>query len=143
MTGNGTNEIIEKPFDSLLQKYQKGLEESMKGSEIVFDSVDLLHYKCYKIILNRGGSYINSPKWQKNKKATISPKNNDNQCFQYSVTNSINHKNIVKDPQRISKIMPFIDQYNWEEINFLSHKKDWKKFESNNKTIPLSVLFVP
>ena len=76
------------------------------------------------------------------KKATINPKNND-KCFQYSVTVALNHKDIVKDPQRISKIMPFTDQYNWKEINFLSHKKDWKKFESNNKTIALSILFVP
>ena len=29
----------------------------------------------------------------------------------------------------MSKIKPFIDQYNWKEIDFLSHSKDWKKFE--------------
>ena len=45
MIGDETNEIIEEIFDSLLQKYQNGLEESMKGSEFVFDSVDLLYYK--------------------------------------------------------------------------------------------------
>ena len=55
----------------------------------------------------------------------------------------MNHKNIVKDLQRISKIKPFIDQYNWKEIRFPSHKKDWKKFETNNKTIALNVLYVP
>ena len=35
-----------------------------------------------------------------------------------------------------------MDQYNWKEINFLSHKEDWKKFESNNKSIALNILFV-
>ena len=49
MIGNETDEIIEKLLDSLLQKYQKGLEESMKSSNFVFDRVDLLHYKCHKI----------------------------------------------------------------------------------------------
>ena len=34
----------------------------MKGSEFFFDSVDLLHYKCHKISLNRGGSYRGYPK---------------------------------------------------------------------------------
>ena len=63
MICNETDEIIEKLFDSLLQKYQKCLEESMKGSELVFDSVDLLHYKLHKISLDRSGSYIGSPKW--------------------------------------------------------------------------------
>ena len=48
-----------------------------------------------------------------------------------------NHKNIVKDPQRIQKIRSFIDQNNWKEISFPSNKKDWKKFEANNKTIAL------
>ena len=41
MMGNETDEIIEKLFESLLQNYQKNLEESMRGSEFVFDSIDL------------------------------------------------------------------------------------------------------
>ena len=49
----------------------------MKGSEFIFDSVDFWYYKFHKISLNGGGSYIDSPKWLKNKKATINPKNND------------------------------------------------------------------
>ena len=36
--------------------------------------------------------------------------------------------------------MPDIDQYNWKEIDFPSHKKDWKKFELNNKSIALNIL---
>ena len=48
MIGNETDEIIEELFESLLQKYPKKLEKSMKGSEFVFDSVDLLCYKLHK-----------------------------------------------------------------------------------------------
>ena len=76
MMGNETNEIIEELFESLLQRYQEGLEEKLKKSEFVFDSVFLLHYNLHKISLNRGGSCIDSPKWLKNKKATIDPQNN-------------------------------------------------------------------
>ena len=108
MIGNETNEVIEELFDSLLQKYQKGLEESMKGSELIFDSVDLLYYEFLKISLNRGGSYIDSPNWLKNKKATINPKNNNDKCFKYAITGALNHKSIVKDQQEISKIKLFI-----------------------------------
>ena len=50
----------------------------MKGSEFVFDYkyvehnyVQLLYYKCHKINSNRGGSYIDSPDWTRNKKGTI------------------------------------------------------------------------
>ena len=75
MMSSETNEIIEELSESLLQKYQEGLEESMDGSHFTSDSVDVLYYNLNKISLNRGGLYIDSPKWLKNKKATINPKN--------------------------------------------------------------------
>ena len=140
MTGNDTHEIIEEFLEPFLQKYQQGLEEKMRESEFVFDSVDLLHYDLTKISLNWGGSYIDSPEWLKNKKATINPKNNDNKCFQYAQTVALNCEQIKKNPQRISNIKPFIDQYNWKEIDFPSHKKDRKNFELNNKSIALNIL---
>ena len=88
--GNVTDEIIEELFESLLQKYQERLEEKMRGSEFVFDSVDLLYYNLHKISLNGDGSYIDSPKWLKKKKATINPKNNDDKCFQHALTVALN-----------------------------------------------------
>ena len=42
----------------------------------------------------------------------------------------------------MSNIKPFIDQYDWKEINFLSNNKDWNEFEKNNKTIALKILYV-
>ena len=54
-------------FDSLLQRHQEGLEESVEGIEFVFD--ELLHYKYHKIRLSCSRSYIDSPKWLKNKKS--------------------------------------------------------------------------
>ena len=74
MIGSETNEIIEDLFKSLLQRYQKGLEESMDGSYFTFDSVDALYYDLNKVSLNRGESYADSPEWLKNKKATINQK---------------------------------------------------------------------
>ena len=82
MIGNEAAEIIRKLFETLFQRYQKGLEESMRGSEFVFDGINLLCYKLHKISLYRGGLYIDYPEWLKNKKATINSKNNDDKCFQ-------------------------------------------------------------
>ena len=48
MMGNETDKIIKKLLESLFQIYQEGLEESVKGSEFVFDSVHLLHYRLHK-----------------------------------------------------------------------------------------------
>ena len=61
MMGSETDEIIKELSKSLLQRYQEGLEESMKGSEFIFDSVDVLYYNLNKVSLNRGGSCIDSP----------------------------------------------------------------------------------
>ena len=83
MMGSETDDITDELFESLLQKYQEGLEESMRGSEFIRDSVDLLCHHLQKIGLKRGASYIDSPEWLENKKATINPKNNDDNCFQY------------------------------------------------------------
>ena len=52
-------------------------------------------------------------------------------------------KKIKKHLQGISQIKPFIDQYNWKDVDFPSHSKDWKKFGSNNKSIALNILYVP
>ena len=81
MIGNETDKIISELFESLLQRYWKNLEEKIKGSGFVFNSVDLLSGKLHKISLNRGELYIDSPEWLKNKKTTINPKNNDDKCF--------------------------------------------------------------
>ena len=86
---------------------------------------------------------MDSLKWLKNKRATINSKNNDNKSFQYALTVALNYQNIKNNPERISKIKHFIDQYNSKEISFPSPKKDWEKFELNNKSIALNVLFVP
>ena len=64
---------------------KKDKKKKMRGSEFLFDSFDLLHYNLHKISLNRDGSYIDFPKWLKNKNATINLKNNDDKCFQYAI----------------------------------------------------------
>ena len=56
---------------------------------------------------------------------------------------ALSHEQIKKDPQRITKIMAFIDQYNLKEIDFPSNKNDWKKFELINKSVALEILYVP
>ena len=67
----------------------------MRGSEFVYDSVDVSYYNLNKVSLSRGGSYIDSPKWLKNKKTTINPQNKkDDKCFQYAITVALNHEQI-------------------------------------------------
>ena len=143
LMGNETNDINIELFKSFLGNYQKEKQIMREGSDFMFESVELLDYHLHKISLKRGKPYIKSPEWLINKRATINPKNKDNKCFQYSITVALNHQSIENHPKRISSIKPFIDQYYWEGMDFPSGIKDWKKFEQNNKTIALNILFVP
>ena len=59
-------------------------------------------------------------------------------CFSRCIKLSKHEKN----PQRIPKIKPFIDQYDWKEIDFPAEESNWKKFELNNEIISLNILFV-
>ena len=78
----------------------------------------------------------------KKKKATINRINKkDNKCFQYAVTVTLNHEEIKKDPQTITKIKPFINKYSCEKTNFPSEKDDGKNLRKNNVTIALNVLY--
>ena len=72
----------------------------MKGREFVFHYFHLVCYKYDKTNLNCGGSYIDS----------INKRNN--KCFQYAVTVVLNHEEMEKYLQRITKIKPFMNRYN-------------------------------
>ena len=142
-SGNETDDIIKRLPNSFLNNQQQAETVLREGSGFVFGSVDLLSYTFHKTTLKRGKSYIKSPEWLRNKRATINPKNKDNKCFQYSITVALNHQNIENHPERIPNIKPFINQYKWEGIDFPAGIKDWKKFERNNKTIAINTSFIP
>ena len=60
--------VIQELFESLLSRYQSGLEGSVKGSNFIFDCVNLLHCKWHKTNLKRNGSDIDFPDWIKTQK---------------------------------------------------------------------------
>ena len=96
MQGNDTYDIIKEIFESFLNNYQKELK-SIKESDFVFESVDRLDYKLHRVRLKRGGSYIKFPKWLENKKATINPKNeNDDECFRWPIIFALHYNDIMK-----------------------------------------------
>ena len=55
------SDVIETLFKPLCSKYQDRLETSMKGSDFIFDSVQLMYYKCHEVNFKRGSSFIDSP----------------------------------------------------------------------------------
>ena len=142
MSGDDTNEIIKLLFESFLQRFEENLQNKMRGLEFEFDGINFFYYSFNKTSIYRGGTYIDSPKWLKDKKSRINPKNNDDKCFQYAVTLALNLDNIDNHPERISKIKPFIDQYIWKDIDFPPINKDWRKLELKSN-IALNILYIP
>ena len=90
----------------------------MRVIDFIFDCVNLLYYKCYKINFKRGSSYIDSS--DRIKKSIINHKNNYHKCFQYAATTALNFDEIKKGPQRVLNIKPFINNFNWEGMNYPS-----------------------
>ena len=78
--------------------------------------------------------------WLRGKKEAII--NNDN-SLQNALNDTLNYQTTETNPERISKLKPYINRYNWEGIEFPAGPKDWKKFERNNKANVLNTLFIP
>ena len=113
-------EVAEELFDSVKNRYQNNLE-LMKGSQFAFEYFHLLYYECHKINPDCGRPYIDSPDWMKNKKSNKKDKK-DNKCFQYVQTVALNHAEIGKNSEIITKFKPSINKYNWEGMHFPSEK---------------------
>ena len=74
--GNDTEDIIDKLFDTILQKFQEVRETpNERGSEFIHENVGLLYYYFHKTDMKRIGSYIMPHKWLRSKGVTINPKN--------------------------------------------------------------------
>ena len=96
MSGSETDDIIRDLFESFLDNYPEELK-IISGNEFNFETVELMDYKLHRVRLKRGGSYIKSLKWLLHKKATINPKNkNDDECLRWSTISALNYNENTK-----------------------------------------------
>ena len=58
MSYDNANEVANELFESLLSRYQIGLEKSMRRSDFIFELVQLLYCKCHKIYFKREGHIL-------------------------------------------------------------------------------------
>ena len=59
------------------------------------------------------------------------------ECFQYALTVALNYKQIKSQPERISNIKPFFDQYNWKEIDFPLYKNQLPLYKNQNQLLSI------
>ena len=91
-----------------------------------YDDDEKYYYFVVKIKLE-----LYSSEWLRSEKESIT---NENNCFQ---NDSLDYQRIKKDPQKIPKLKPYINQYNWKSIKFP------ERVEQNNKETGLNILFAP
>ena len=142
MEGTDHEELLAEMFREILRQYEI-VSQALEDSDFVFVRIVEMTYHCHKVDMVRGGSYIELPEWVKLKHCCINPKNiDDNECFKWAVTVALHHQEIGNDPERISKIKPYVDKYNWAGINFPTPRNQWKKFEKQNPNVALNVLYI-
>ena len=117
----------------------------MQNSSYVFYSVNELSIHFHTLDLSRTGTYVPSPKWLLDKKATVNPNNpNDNYCSAYAATIAIYHRELGSRLDRISsKLIEYTSKFDWNSIKFLDDSTDYKRFERNNDEVALNIFFVP
>ena len=124
---------INERSDEMFAEIKEGIEHpKLAESNFVIYSVMFTTISFHKLNLTKGSSYIDLPSWLKLKKACINPKNDDNQCFKWSILASLHYGQIQKDPQRISNLRKFEHLYNWDGLTFPVAISSIKLFEENN-----------
>ena len=101
---------------TLAYKSEPNLEPENDALLLMINDDEKYYYFAVKSKLE-----LYSSEWLRSKKEAII--NGDN-CFQNALNDALDYQKIKKDPQKIPKITPCIDQYNWKDIGFPSHKKD-------------------
>ena len=127
-------ERVELAFNSLMTSVYRGSEpdqivdtmiDNMKfqienpallNSRFIFDEFLYLDVNFHQLNLMRGSSYLPLPNWLARKKAIVNPHNDDEKCFRWLV---ITAENVgMKDPQRVSNLRKFTDNYDWSGLEF-------------------------
>ena len=112
---------------------------ALLNSRFVFDEFRYLYVNFHQLNLTRGSSYLPLPDWLARKKVIVNPHNDDKECFKWLV---IAAENVgIKDPQRVSNLKKFANNYDWSGLEFPVSIKDIGKFETRNN-VSVNVLAV-
>ena len=136
--GSDINHLIQRMLAHI-----KAQTENPKFPESGFtlDKIMHLYINFHRLVLIRGSSYTELPVCMKNKKAVINPQNKDEECFKWAVIVALHDEDIKHNPERISLLRPYENQYNWKGLEFPVSIKKINKFEKNNPGIAVNVLF--
>ena len=153
------NDQVEKAFNSRMTDVQRGsdLDQIVDGmtahmktqiknpallnTRFRFNEVLFLDISFHHLNLTRGSSYLLLPNWSARRKAIINPQNDDEECFKWAVIAALEWSNIKFNPECMSNLRKFANNYDWSGLKFPVSMKDISVFETNN-IISVNVLAI-
>ena len=123
--------LVQKCFGKILNDIE---DFSSNGSGWYFKEVLRLEVNTVKYNPTKGSSYIDLPKWIKDKEAIINIKNRDDKCFLWSILRHLHPKE--KNGQYLKDLRKYEFSLNTDGITFPMKIKDISKFEKLNPEIP-------
>ena len=123
--------LVEESFKSIEEKVQNFAEE---GSSWQFKEVEQLEIHTTEFNPLKGSSYIDLPKWIKDKGAIINIKNKDDKCFLWCILRYLHPRD--RDRERVNDLKKYEFSLNTKGITFPIKLKDIKKFENLNPDLP-------
>ena len=132
------NKIVNAMITHMKQQIKN---PALSDSKFVFDEVIHVDVNFHQLNLMRGSSYLPLPDWLVRKKAIINPKNSDLECSILAVIAVMRWEEIVKNPEGITKLKRFENDFDWTGVGFPVSFRNIMRFESQNQ-ISISVLVV-
>ena len=68
LIGTDFDEVKAEMYQEILRQYEI-VSQALDSSDFVFIRIVEMTYHCHRVDMDRGSSYIDLPKWVKNKKA--------------------------------------------------------------------------
>ena len=125
--GSEPDQIVDRIITNMKVQMEK---PALLNSRFVFNEFLYLDVNFHQLNLTRGSSYLPLPDWLVRKKVIVNPHNDDEECFKWVVIAV--EKVGMKDPQRVSNLRKFTDNYDWSGLEFPVSIKDIGKFETRN-----------
>ena len=133
---------LEQIVDGMIAHIMTQIENpALLNSRFRFNEVIFLDINFHRLNLTRGSSYIPLSDRLARKKAIINPQNNDEECFKWAVITALEWSNIKFNPEHISNLRKFADNYDWSGLKFPVSTKDIGGFEIRNN-VSINVLAV-
>ena len=133
MTSVHRGSDLEQIVDEMIAHMETQIENPvLLNSRFRFDEVLFLEISFHRLNLTRGSSYLPLFDWLAQKKAIINPQNEDEECFKWAVIAALRWTDIKFNPECISNLRKFVDNYDWSGLKLPVSIKDINIFEMNN-----------